>query len=66
VVEKKGLEIFVDSFLAIENHLRKALEYSAKPRRFSSNALIAVLSFLRKVVPILEGGFSSDFKDFTV
>ncbi|KAL4503256.1 hypothetical protein ABPG72_000862 [Tetrahymena utriculariae] len=66
VLEKIGIEPFSANLIAIENHFRKAIEYNAKPRKLSSNALISLLVFLRKIVNIIEGGFSSDFKEFVI
>jgi hypothetical protein len=69
-MEKTGsMEIFALYITSVENHLRKSIEFNSKARRFSSNALISLLAFLRKIISYLSSEnniFSSDLAEFSV
>lgn len=59
------IDPFSENLLLLEKLFRKTLEFNAKAREYSSEALIRILSFLRKIIGFIEG-FSEDFKAFAI
>lgn len=65
IVEKKTLEPFGDHLVRLENIITKLVDYNYKTKqaetKYSSEALVRLCQFLRKIIPTLEA-FRPEFK----
>jgi len=55
IVETFSLEPLINSLLIIETLFSTGLKKCAQKEKFTSNMIVKLLSFFRKILPIIEG-----------
>lgn len=72
VIEKKTLEPFSDQLVKLENMVMKLMNFNFKTAskhteetKFSSDSLVKLCQFLRKILPVVEA-FRTEFKPLLI